>query len=77
MRQRQPEPELERLRRELWRRYRYMVLWVLGFPIIVFAPVVLLIVTGHIHRGDHVDHRHCRRVDARLVSTSPSALATL
>lgn len=49
MRQRQPEPELERLRRELWRRYRYMVLWVLGFPIIVFAPVVLLIVTGYIH----------------------------
>jgi hypothetical protein len=46
MRQRQSDLELERLRREVWRRYRYFALWVYGFPVLVIGVSALLITTG-------------------------------
>ena len=47
MRQRQDDPELERLRREVWRSYRTVALWGFGFPLICFGVITLLILTGH------------------------------
>ncbi len=49
VKQRQSDPELERLRREVVRRALYFYLWWLGFPILVFGVVVLLTVTGVVH----------------------------
>ncbi len=46
---RQTDPELERLRREVWQHFIYMGIWVYGFPIIVFGAVVLLTATGYVH----------------------------
>jgi hypothetical protein len=37
MRQRQDDPELERMRREMWRSYRTIVVWVFGFPLVAFG----------------------------------------
>lgn len=45
MRQRQSDPDLEKLRRNMWRRYLFIVLWVFGFPVAVIALVVLVKVT--------------------------------
>ena len=47
-RQPQADPELERLRQEAWRRGRYVMLWIFGFPAIVFGVMALLIVTGYV-----------------------------
>ncbi len=44
--QRQSDPELERLRQEMWRRVAYYVLWLGGFPILVFGVLALLILSG-------------------------------
>lgn len=49
MRERQPDADLERLRREMWRHFRYYIVWIFGFPIIVVGAVVLLILSGQIH----------------------------
>lgn len=46
--QHQPDPQLERLRHEMWRRYVYIALWVLGFPLLTYGAVALLIVTGYV-----------------------------
>lgn len=47
--QRQPDPALEQLRREVWRRARVAVLWELGSPLLVVATIRLLAVTGILH----------------------------
>jgi hypothetical protein len=44
---RQGDPELERLRREMWRSYGLVMLWVFGFPLLTFAALTILILTGH------------------------------
>jgi hypothetical protein len=44
---RQDDPELERLRRELWRRYGLVMLWVFGFPLVAFVASVLVTPNGH------------------------------
>jgi hypothetical protein len=54
LRQRQTDPELERLRREVWRHYIYMGIWymgiwIYGFLVIVGGVLVLLAVTGFAH----------------------------
>ncbi len=46
VREPQFDPEVERLRQDLWRRTRYMVLWWFGFPAIVTGVMVFLIVAG-------------------------------
>lgn len=46
---RQPDLDLERLRREIWRRFRYMVLWIFGFPLLAIGTAALLILTGMIN----------------------------
>ncbi|HET8909023.1 MAG TPA: hypothetical protein VFN11_18865 [Ktedonobacterales bacterium] len=43
---RQTEPGLEALRREIWRRFRYMTFWIYGFPLITIGVIALLITTG-------------------------------
>ena len=43
----QDDPELERLRREMWRRYGLVMLWVFGFPLLTFATLTVLILTSH------------------------------
>lgn len=47
--QRQADPGLEQLRREMWRRARVAVLWELGSPLLVVATIKLLAVTGILH----------------------------
>jgi hypothetical protein len=44
--QRQPDPELERLRRKIWRSYRDIFFWVFGFLVLVAGVLALLILTG-------------------------------
>jgi hypothetical protein len=44
--QRQSDPELEGLRRETWRRFRAVMLWIYGFPIVVIGVAALLIATS-------------------------------
>jgi hypothetical protein len=39
--QRQADPELEQLRRAVWRGYGYGVLWGLGFPLITVGALQL------------------------------------
>jgi hypothetical protein len=46
MRQRQTDPELERLRREMWQRNRYYLIGIFGFPILVIGVAALLISTS-------------------------------
>jgi hypothetical protein len=46
---RQPDPELERLRREVWRRFRLYPIWIFGFPLLTGGVVALLIVSGLAH----------------------------
>ena len=43
---RQPDPELEQLRHDVWRRFGYMSLWIYGFPLLAVGVVALLIATG-------------------------------
>jgi hypothetical protein len=43
MRQRQDNPELEQLRREMWRRFWYCSIWMFGFPAIFAGVSVILI----------------------------------
>ncbi len=49
MRQHQDDPELERLRREIWRRYSYVALWIFGYPLLTNGVVALLVVAGLVH----------------------------
>jgi hypothetical protein len=44
--QQQSDPELERLRRAVWRRYRAFMLWKFGFPILAIGLAALVIATG-------------------------------
>jgi hypothetical protein len=44
---RQEDAELERLQRELCRRYGLVALWIVGIPLVAFVAVVLLTPTGH------------------------------
>lgn len=41
------DPALEASRRAMWRRWRWMVAWIFGFPLTVVAIMVALILTGH------------------------------
>jgi hypothetical protein len=49
MRERQSEPQLEQLRRTMWQRYRFMALWVLGFPLVLVGIAIALTATGLVH----------------------------
>ncbi len=51
MLRRQPEPELERMRRDLWRRWRYVLLWIYGFPVGVIGVIVGVAVLVHLVRA--------------------------
>lgn len=42
----QDNPDLERLRREVWRRYRQCIIWMFGFPVFCIGVAALLIATG-------------------------------
>jgi hypothetical protein len=43
---RQADPDLERLRREVWRRFRLYLVWIFGFPLLSFGIATLLIISG-------------------------------
>jgi hypothetical protein len=45
----QEDPELEQTRREMWWRYRHMVIWLVGFPLVFIGVVGLIIATGLVH----------------------------
>jgi hypothetical protein len=45
----QPDPELEEMRREIWRRYRLYMIWIFAFPIPVFTVVAILTSMGYVH----------------------------
>jgi hypothetical protein len=45
----QDDPALERLRREMWRRYRTLAIWLFGFPVLTFGVAFFLIFLGVIH----------------------------
>jgi len=47
--QRRDDPELERLRREMWRHYGYVALWIFGFPLLTIDVIALLVVAGLVH----------------------------
>ncbi|MGO8947815.1 MAG: hypothetical protein ACLQUY_09160 [Ktedonobacterales bacterium] len=40
---RQPDPDVERMRRELWRRYGQICLWIFGFPVLAFGVAALVL----------------------------------
>ena len=44
----QTDSELERLRKEIWRRFLYQSLWIFGFPLLTIGMTALLIATGAI-----------------------------
>lgn len=44
--QQQSDPALERLRREVYRRNRHMILWIFGFPLLFIGVAALLIATS-------------------------------
>ena len=44
-RNRQPDPDLERMRREMGRTYRHFLYWVFGFPAMTIGVVALLMLT--------------------------------
>jgi hypothetical protein len=44
---RQDDPELEGLRRELWRSYGLVAAWMFGFPLLTIAAIALLSLTSH------------------------------
>jgi hypothetical protein len=46
---RQPNPDLERMRRQYWRRYRRLMLWMLGFPVLAIGVAALLMLTVFPH----------------------------
>ncbi len=46
---RQTDNELEQLRREMWRRFLYQILWTFGFPLLAVGVAALLILTGMIN----------------------------
>ncbi|WIG59187.1 MAG: hypothetical protein OJF49_001934 [Ktedonobacterales bacterium] len=46
---RQADPELEQFRRAVWRRSRALAFWTVGFPLLTFAIVALLILAGYVH----------------------------
>jgi hypothetical protein len=41
-RTRQTDPELERMRREMWRRSRHLLYWMFGFPVLGIGVGALL-----------------------------------
>lgn len=45
----QADPELEALRRAMWRRFGLYALWVFGFPLLTLSVAVLLTLAGLIH----------------------------
>jgi hypothetical protein len=48
MREPQADAEAERLRREMWRRYRQFQLWVFGVPVTCIGVAALVIATGFV-----------------------------
>lgn len=48
-REAQADPELERLRLEARRRGRLVLAWIVGYPVLVWGVVIVLVVTGIIH----------------------------
>lgn len=41
---RQSDPELERMRRDIWRAYDHGVLWILGFPVLGVGIAALVLI---------------------------------
>ena len=46
---RQADPELEALRRAMWRRFGLVALWIYGFPLLTFGVAALLALAGLVH----------------------------
>ncbi len=46
---RQTDIELEQLRREMWHRFLYQILWTFGFPLLAVGIAALLITTDVIN----------------------------
>jgi hypothetical protein len=40
----QPDPELEHMRRTVWRRYGHVALWMFGFPVVAIGVAALVLV---------------------------------
>lgn len=51
MLQRQPDPELERTRRDVRRRWLPVALWIYGFSVLVICMVFSVAVLRHVARG--------------------------
>ncbi len=47
--ERQADTDLERLRREMWRRLRLFLMWNFGFPLIFVGVAALLVATDLVH----------------------------
>jgi hypothetical protein len=47
--QRQADPDLERLRRTMWRRLLYLAVWIVGFFLILNGVIASLIAAGALH----------------------------
>jgi hypothetical protein len=46
MRQKQPNPALEAMRREAHRRFRVYLVWIFGFPFLCIGVIALLVSTN-------------------------------
>jgi hypothetical protein len=43
------QTSVERIRREIWHRFHFCLLWIFGFPVLVVAVAALLIAPGLVH----------------------------
>lgn len=48
MGQHQDSRRLELLRGEMWRRFRVLAIWTIGFPLLAFGIVALLVLIGYL-----------------------------
>ena len=49
MRDPQPDPEVEAIRREIYRRFRLYLFWIFGFPVVCIAAAAFLIASGTVN----------------------------
>jgi len=47
--ERQDDPEVEQLRRDMWRRFGAVLIWLFGFPLICMGALALLSLLGRLH----------------------------
>lgn len=48
LREVQRDPSLESLRQLVWRRVRYTIVWLLGFPLLILGTALVLGMTGYL-----------------------------